>query len=91
MDEGNESVGASRATMRTEEELHRFAEEIRMLSRDVGVLKANSEDKSIKFGGLGIRDLSECFEWVVKNFSSYRMLWRNVRRYSSLVMGSPTF
>lgn len=72
MEEGNESLGVSDASIRTEEELRRFANEIRMLSRDVGVLKANTEDKSIKFGGLGIRDLSECSEWVVKNFSSYR-------------------
>ena len=42
------------------------------LIKDVGMLKANTEDKTIKFGGLGLRDLSECNSWVKEKFSTMR-------------------
>ena len=58
--------------IRTEEEFSRVAHEIGKLVRDVGILKASTEDKSIKFGGLGLRDLSECNEWVNAKFKTLR-------------------
>jgi hypothetical protein len=42
------------------------------LAKDIGMLKANTEDKTIKFGGLGLRDLAECNAWVKEKFSSLR-------------------
>jgi hypothetical protein len=38
--------------LRTEEDLRRVTGEIEKLVREVGILKASTEDKSIKFGGL---------------------------------------
>ena len=71
---GNGSEGSNHppGSSIMEEELRRAILEIQNLVRDVGVLKASTEDKSIKFGGLGLRDLSECSEWVNSNFDTHR-------------------
>jgi hypothetical protein len=47
-------------------------EEIEKLKVDVGMLKTCSEDRSIKFSGLGIRSIQECLLWVNKHFETYR-------------------
>ena len=52
--------------------LRRMENEILMIVADIGLLKACSEDKSVKFGGLGLRTLQECREWVGVNFKSLR-------------------
>jgi hypothetical protein len=57
---------------RTEDEFRRVSIEIGKLVREVAILKASTEDKSIKFGGLGLRDLSECNEWVKARFATLR-------------------
>ena len=54
------------------EELTRVAEATRLLVADVGLLKACAEDKSIKFGGLGLRTLQECNTWISTNFQGLR-------------------
>ena len=46
-------------------------EEIKKLKVDVGMLKACSEDRSIKFSGLGIRSIQECLLWVNEHFETY--------------------
>ena len=60
------------AGLRMEIELGRVAETIRHLVADVGLLKACTEDKSIKFAGLGLRTLQECNLWIEKNFKNLR-------------------
>ncbi|KAI2494741.1 hypothetical protein MHU86_19778 [Fragilaria crotonensis] len=42
------------------------------LSDDIGVLKAVSEDKSVKFAGLGWRTILDCQLWIKSNFPSNR-------------------
>ena len=39
---------------------------------DVRILQSAKQNTSIKFGGLGISDLSECAAWISKNFSGYQ-------------------
>ena len=39
---------------------------------DVKALQTSNQISAIKFGGLGIRDLSECATWISKNFSHHR-------------------
>jgi hypothetical protein len=38
----------------------------------VKTLQASKQSSAIKFGNLGIRDLSECLMWVTRNFSLFR-------------------
>lgn len=45
---------------------------VEKLTEDVGVLKSCVEDKSVKFGGLGLRTIHDCNEWVQANFACYR-------------------
>lgn len=73
-DKDNEidNIGGLVSENRMEEEFRRVANEIGKLVREVAILKASTEDKSIKFGGLGLRDLSECNEWVKERFSTLR-------------------
>ena len=47
-------------------------EEVKSLRADVAFLKITSEDKSVKFGGLGIRSIQECHAWIQENFVGYR-------------------
>ena len=56
--------------MQTEED--KFSEILRHLVADVGLLKVCSEDKAIKFGGLGMRTLQECTVWIEANFKNLR-------------------
>lgn len=53
-------------------DVSRMSTEMRMIISDVGLLKACAEDKSIKFGGLGLRTLQECHEWITSNFRGLR-------------------
>ena len=39
---------------------------------DVNILKVSAESSSIKFGGLGLRNLQECSRWVEMNFSDMK-------------------
>ena len=39
---------------------------------DVGLLKAGTEDNSVKFAGLGWRSILDCHEWIRVNFPSNR-------------------
>jgi hypothetical protein len=52
--------------------LCRMESEISMLVGDIGLLKACSDDESVKFGGLGLRTLQECHGWVGDNFKNLR-------------------
>ena len=70
-DEDGESLDEA-ISQKMEEQFPRVADQIGMLVRDVGILKASTEDKSIKFGGLGLRDLSEYGEWVNQSFTTLR-------------------
>lgn len=45
---------------------------VEKLVHDVGELKACVEDKSVKFGGLGLRTIHDCNDWVQTHFTSYR-------------------
>lgn len=56
-----------------------FARDIRRLDftienliADVGLLKSCAEDKSVKFGGLGLRSINECHSWMETHFRGYR-------------------
>ena len=42
------------------------------LINDVRILQAAKQNTSIKFGGLGISDLSECSKWISKHFEGYQ-------------------
>jgi hypothetical protein len=42
------------------------------LVADVAILKATAKDKSVKFGGLGLRSIQDCHGWIQDNFSCYR-------------------
>ena len=53
-------------------ELQKFSESLCLLVADVGLLKTCTEDKSIKFGGLGLRTLQECHSWISANFKNPR-------------------
>ena len=46
--------------------------EVKMLKEDMSLLKGTSDDKSIKFGGLGLRSIQECHSWIKSNFAGYR-------------------
>ena len=50
-------VGERTGGGREGELVRRLEEEIKRLTADVGLLKACSEDKSVKFGGLGLRSM----------------------------------
>jgi hypothetical protein len=52
--------------------LKEVVEATRLLISDVGLLKASAKDKSIKFGGLGLRTLQECNTWVLFNLPVLR-------------------
>lgn len=54
------------------ESLAQTAEAVETLVEDVGILKLCIEDKSVKFGGLGLRTIHECNEWIQNHFSCYR-------------------
>ena len=47
-------------------------EEVKSLKADMALLKGSSEDKSVKFGGLGLRSIQECHVWIKANFAGYR-------------------
>lgn len=70
--DGPSSVVVRDDILRDKAILRRMENEISMLVADIGLLKACSEDKSVKFGGLGLRTLHECREWVGVNFKSLR-------------------
>jgi hypothetical protein len=46
--------------------------QVKQLIDDIGVLKAVSEDKSVKFAGLGWRTILDCQVWITTNFPSNR-------------------
>ena len=46
--------------------------EIAMLVAEVGLLKKSVEDTSVKFGGLDLRSIQACHEWIQSKFSGYR-------------------
>ena len=46
--------------------------EIKTLTLEVMMLKAGSEDKSVKFAGLGWRSILDCQDWIKINFASNR-------------------
>lgn len=46
--------------------------DIGRLTADVEALKANAEDTSVKFGGLGLKSLQDCHAWVGANFGEHR-------------------
>jgi hypothetical protein len=46
--------------------------EVTRLTQEVDMLKAGSEDRSVKFAGLGWRSLGDCQEWIKVNFTSNR-------------------
>ena len=52
--------------------LMKLASDLKLLTSDVGLLKAGAEDKSVKFAGLGWRSILDCQEWIKGNFPSYR-------------------
>ncbi|KAI2498995.1 hypothetical protein MHU86_15499 [Fragilaria crotonensis] len=52
--------------------IRNIMEDLKQLSEDVGLLKAGSEDKSVKFAGLGWRSILDCQEWIKINFPSNR-------------------
>ena len=54
------------------ESLAQTAAAVETLIEDVGILKLCIEDKSVKFGGLGLRTIHECNEWIQNHFSCYR-------------------
>jgi hypothetical protein len=45
--------------------------EIAMLVAEVALLKKSAEDTSVKFGGLGLRSIQECHEWIQSKFTGY--------------------
>jgi hypothetical protein len=55
-----------------ESQVGTIVEQMNQLIADVTVLKAVSEDKSVKFAGLGWRSLLDCQDWVRNNFGSHR-------------------
>jgi hypothetical protein len=55
-----------------EKNISRLSAEVRLIIADVGLLKASAEDKSIKFGGLGLRSLQEFHAWIDGNFKGLR-------------------
>ena len=58
--------------VRLGEDLKEVVEATRLLISDVGLLKASAKDKSIKFGGLGLRTLQESNTWVLLNLPGLR-------------------
>lgn len=46
--------------------------EMKNLKADMVLLKGLSDDKSIKFGGLGLKSIQECHLWIKVNFEGYR-------------------
>lgn len=55
-----------------EDEIERMSNDVRLLIVDVGALKACAEDESIKFSGLGFRNIQECNMWIEENFQGMR-------------------
>lgn len=68
--EGNTGDGRDLKDLKVD--VTRMEANIRMIIGDVGLLKACAEDKSIKFGGLGLRTLQECHTWIDENFKGLR-------------------
>ena len=44
----------------------------KQLVADVSLLKATVKDDSVKFGGLGLRSIQDCQEWIHTHFVCYR-------------------
>lgn len=63
---------ASEDLVRVEVSMTQLSREVALIVADVGLLKACAEDKSIKFGGLGLRSLQECHSWIDDNFKGLR-------------------
>lgn len=57
---------------RVVETMRQLSADVGLIISDVGLLKACAEDKSIKFGGLGLRTLQECHGWIGENFTGLR-------------------
>ena len=55
-----------------EDNLRRFEAGVQTIVGDGGFSKVCAEDKSIKFGGLGLRTLQECHSWIEENFQGLR-------------------
>ena len=55
-----------------EETILKLTRDLRQVVADVGLLKAGTEDKSVKFAGLGWRSILDCQEWIKDNFPSNR-------------------
>ena len=70
--DGFKGQGGNIDVSRIERGLVEITEVTRLLTADVGLLKACAEDKSIKFGGLGLRTLQECNVWITENFQGLR-------------------
>jgi hypothetical protein len=45
---------------------------LKHLFSEVALLKACAQDESVKFGGLGLRSIQDCQEWIHQNFSCHR-------------------
>ena len=45
---------------------------LKHLVSEVALLKACAQDESVKFGGLGLRSIQDCQEWIHKNFGCHR-------------------
>lgn len=45
---------------------------LKQLFSEVALLKASAQDASVKFGGLGLRSIQDCQEWVYENFACHR-------------------
>jgi hypothetical protein len=54
------------------DQIAQIVKELQHLSRDVSMLKAGSEDTTVKFGNLGWRSIFDCQEWIKTNFKTNR-------------------
>jgi polyhydroxyalkanoate synthesis regulator phasin len=55
-----------------ESQIGSMTNQMNQLISEVTILKGASEDKSVKFAGLGWRTLSDCQDWIQVNFASHR-------------------
>lgn len=45
---------------------------LKQLVSEVELLKACTQDESVKFGGLGLKSIQDCQEWIHSNFACHR-------------------
>ena len=66
----DKNVGTTTTMLETR--LLELTQELKSVTADVALLKAGTEDKSVKFAGLGWRSILDCQEWIKVNFPSNR-------------------